>query len=271
MTNEIHERKTEATPPLPWKKPIVWALTLVAVTLVGLVLLNAFGDFIYSTGRLREIAAEHASAGRLWQIGAGLRNYRSQHGRLPPLASDDANGRPLLSWRVHILPFLGEENLYKQFHLDEPWDSKNNAPLISKMPAVYNFGPGNKNADVGACLGKTCYVALTGVGTLFSTSDATGSLTAEQMASKQVIAVEADEGFATIWSKPEDVAITQPSAGRIDGLSGRRSGKVLGLSANGWVVLVSSENLGDKDAGNTAVVILKKVIVEPENGKATAK
>jgi hypothetical protein len=44
---------------------------------------------------------------------------------------------PLLNWRVAILPFLGEEALFKEFKLDEPWDGDHNRKLISKMPRVY--------------------------------------------------------------------------------------------------------------------------------------
>ncbi|MCA9099288.1 MAG: DUF1559 domain-containing protein, partial [Planctomycetaceae bacterium] len=49
----------------------------------------------------------------------------------------DAEGKPKLSWRVHLLPWLGELNLYNQFHLDEPWDSPHNLPLLDKMPEIF--------------------------------------------------------------------------------------------------------------------------------------
>jgi hypothetical protein len=166
---------------------------------------------------------------------------------------------------VHLLPFLGQEKLYKRFHLNEPWDSENNAALISKMPDVYDFDPDSRNADVGACLGKTCYLALTGVGTLVSASDATGALPTEQMKGEQIIVVETDEARATIWTKPDDATVAQLSSKATSGVLGRRKGKVLSLLANGWIVLVAPENLGDKVAGKKATVVLKKVIEEPED------
>jgi hypothetical protein len=58
---------------------------------------------------------------------------------LPAASSRDKQGKPLLSWRVHLLPFLGEEQLYKQFKLDEPWDSPHNVKLLEKMPSVYQL------------------------------------------------------------------------------------------------------------------------------------
>ena len=55
----------------------------------------------------------------------------------PPAYTTSKDGKPLLSWRVLILPYLEQEALYKEFHLDEPWDSPHNRTLIARMPAVY--------------------------------------------------------------------------------------------------------------------------------------
>ena len=50
----------------------------------------------------------------------------------PPAYTADKDGKPLLSWRVLILPYVEQNELYKQFHLDEPWDSEHNKPLIAQ-------------------------------------------------------------------------------------------------------------------------------------------
>jgi hypothetical protein len=60
------------------------------------------------------------------QLGLALHNYAAANGHLPPAVSRGPDGKPLLSWRVAILPYLEEEQLYKQFHQDEPWDSPHN-------------------------------------------------------------------------------------------------------------------------------------------------
>jgi Protein of unknown function (DUF1559) len=73
----------------------------------------------------------------LKQIALGLLAYQGKHDHLPPAAICDADGKPLLSWRVAILPLIGEEALYRQFNLDEPWDSPWNSGLLKRMPAVY--------------------------------------------------------------------------------------------------------------------------------------
>jgi hypothetical protein len=79
-------------------------------------------------------------------------NFEDQRGRLPGRANFDVSGQPLLSWRVHLLPFLGQKELYEQFHLDEPWDSKHNRALIAKMPPIY------RTPGAPAAAGKTRFV-----------------------------------------------------------------------------------------------------------------
>lgn len=56
---------------------------------------------------------------------------------LPPSALINKEGKETLSWRVLILPYLGESALYEQFKLSEPWDSEHNKRLLSKMPKVF--------------------------------------------------------------------------------------------------------------------------------------
>lgn len=76
------------------------------------------------------------SANNLERIAKAMHDYNDAHEGLPinQLSKDK---KPLLSWRVQILPHLGEKKLYEQFKLDEPWDSAHNKKLIEKVPAVY--------------------------------------------------------------------------------------------------------------------------------------
>jgi RNA polymerase sigma factor (sigma-70 family) len=74
----------------------------------------------------------------LKKLALAMHNYADTHqGHLPPAATVGRNGKALLSWRVELLPFLGEDALYNQFKHDEPWDSPHNRKLLSKMPVVY--------------------------------------------------------------------------------------------------------------------------------------
>ncbi|MBA4062403.1 MAG: hypothetical protein C0501_01605 [Isosphaera sp.] len=77
-----------------------------------------------------------ARANNLKQIGLALHNYHDTHGRLPTDVCGP-NGEPLLSWRVHLLPYLEQDALYRQFKMDEAWDGPTNKKLIDSMPKVF--------------------------------------------------------------------------------------------------------------------------------------
>ena len=96
----------------------------------------------------------------LKQISLAFYNFHTATLSMPANLAT-ADGKPLLSWRVVILPYLGEEDLYKQFKLNEPWDSAHNRKLIPKMPRVY------APFRVKAKEGETFYQVFTGPKTLF--------------------------------------------------------------------------------------------------------
>ena len=82
------------------------------------------------------VASRHESMNHLKEIGIAMHNYNDAHKQFPDHAIRDKSGKSLLSWRVALLPYL-DNGLYKEFHLDEPWDSEHNRKLIERMPAVY--------------------------------------------------------------------------------------------------------------------------------------
>jgi hypothetical protein len=109
------------------------------------------------------------SANNLRQIGIALHNYHDVYGQFPPAVVYNGDGQPLYSWRVLILPFLEQENIYRQFKLDEPWDSPNNRNLSQLRILVYE--------DSGRSLppGNTVYLGFNGKDTVFE-SDPRGGL-----------------------------------------------------------------------------------------------
>jgi hypothetical protein len=73
----------------------------------------------------------------LRRLTRAMLQYHDKHGHLPPAAACDKDGKALLSWRALLLPYLGADDLYKQFKLDEPWDSPHNKKLLPRMPPVF--------------------------------------------------------------------------------------------------------------------------------------
>jgi hypothetical protein len=86
---------------------------------------------------LKQRADRTRTLNNLHQIGMAMHMYHHDYQHFPPPVIYSRDGKPLLSWRVLILPYLEEENLYKQFRFDEPWDSEHNKTLLAKMPKVY--------------------------------------------------------------------------------------------------------------------------------------
>ena len=71
------------------------------------------------------------------EIGFAVHWYHSSNKCLPPPYITDSSGQPGLSWRVALLPMIGEEKLFQKFRLDEPWDSPTNLALADEMPVIY--------------------------------------------------------------------------------------------------------------------------------------
>jgi hypothetical protein len=98
-------------------------------------------------GKSGEDALWARHVGNLKRIGLAMVNYQSAEGHYPAAAITSKDGKPLLSWRVAILPYLEDfdghtmGDLHKSFHLDEPWDSPHNKQLLGEMPAVFVSPP----------------------------------------------------------------------------------------------------------------------------------
>ncbi|HXD85924.1 MAG TPA: DUF1559 domain-containing protein, partial [Urbifossiella sp.] len=114
-------------------------------------------------------------------------------GGMPLKAADE---KPLLSWRVGILPYIEQGALYKQFKLDEPWDSEHNKKLIDKMPKL--FAPAK-----GA--GKPGYTRMQMVvgPRAMQLPSAKFPASIQDGTSNTIALVEAAE--PVIWTKPDDV------------------------------------------------------------------
>jgi hypothetical protein len=77
----------------------------------------------------------------LHSIGAAFQKFHETNGVFPRVNGTEDNNasseRIGLSWRVHLLPHLGYQELYDKFALDESWDSDTNKPLLNQMPREY--------------------------------------------------------------------------------------------------------------------------------------
>jgi hypothetical protein len=133
---------------------------------------------------------------RLRKVYEAMEAYERKNHHLPAPAIYGKNGAPLLSWRVTLLPYLGEEQLYAKFKLDEPWDSPGNAKLADEIPMVYLPLNGVNKAS-------THLQAFVGPGTLFEGRSGIRWDDVPDGRDKTILLVEAANPVP--WTKPSDL------------------------------------------------------------------
>jgi len=131
-------------------------------------------------------------------MGLAMHSFAARNGGRFPPAAIRKGGKPLLSWRVGILPFLDEKALYERFHLDEAWDSAHNQALQNEMPLVYAPVARNDAAPY-----STYYQGFVGPGALFDGEEGTRLADVTDGLAWTLMILEAAQPVP--WTKPEDV------------------------------------------------------------------
>jgi hypothetical protein len=185
----------------------------------------------------------------LKRIGIAFHSFHDANLSLPiDLATSE--GKPLLSWRVVILPYLGEEELYKQFKLNEPSDSVHNRNLIPKMPRVY------APFRVKAKEGETFYQVFAGKDAVFEPGKLRRIPSIADGTSNTGLVFEAGE--PVIWTKPSDMPFDENRPlPKLGGMFGGESNVVM---CDGWVARI-------KKGANEKQL---KLIIMPDDGQPIA-
>jgi hypothetical protein len=148
-----------------------------------------------------EAARRSQCVNNLKQIARAFHAYHDLHGSFPPAAITDARGRPLLSWRVLILPYLEQGELHARFRLDEPWDSPHNRLLLDEMPRDY-VCPSDRPPPPG----ETAYLALVGESAAFAPGNRPRRIADFPDGLSQTIFVSESRRHVP-WTKPDDVIV----------------------------------------------------------------
>jgi hypothetical protein len=178
----------------------------------------------------------HSNQQRMKQMLLGIHNYHDANGSFPPADKyRGADGKHHLSWRVHILPYVDAMNgiaLYKEFRLEEPWDSPHNKPLIAKMPDVY--------ASQGVPKpGHTAFLAPVGDKTIFGQSKSVKFQDITDGTVNTIAVVEVAPDRAVPWTAPDDFAFEPKNP--LNGVRRGSDGKWLCAFADGSVRLIPSD------------------------------
>jgi Protein of unknown function (DUF1559) len=210
----------------------------------------AIGMMLPAVSKVREASQRISSINNLKQIALAMHNYESTYSGFPAAAiCDKKTGKPLLSWRVAILPFIEQEALYKQFKMDEPWDSEHNLKLAKNMPKIYFHPKANKPGD-----DKTHYRLFYGKGATFELNKSTQLTNITDGTSNTIMAVEAEE--PVVWTNPNDLAFDPTKAlPKMLSINGKFSAAFCDGSVRSFKVPIDPEILKLLIQGNDGKVI----------------
>ena len=212
------------------KKPIARFATflLLAICIIG-------GIFLFRN--VRNINLQSSCQTRLSTLGEAIHKYHESHNAFPPAAGpiipNDASSNALSevelvsdadapteankwSWRVRILPFFDEEELYDKFQFNEPWDSEHNLTVAETMPLLFQCPAeesGTKEIN-GQAVPVTSYVMVSGPKTIGSTDgrivcfeDVLDGL------NNTLLFVEVIGKYRPAWTEPTDITLEELARG----------------------------------------------------------
>lgn len=176
---------------------------------------------------LDETARAARAAENMKKIGEALILYTKEKNRFPLPAMKSNGGLPTLSWRVELLPWLGYEELYKQFDPNQPWDSPANMRLLELIPDCY-VSPERFDTN-------TNYLGISGRNYLFN-GEPVVLRKIEDGLDNTLAVVEVNDSASVPWTCPEDFVYEQGALA--ERLGGLRPGGSYALWANGWLTLL---------------------------------
>jgi hypothetical protein len=147
----------------------------------------------------REKEGEQSHIAKLGRLAKALNAYHEDHGHYPPAAVVGPDGKTLHSWRVELLPYLGEQELFASYKLDEPWDGEHNKRLVDKIPSVYGTGVWSQKGDAD-------YFVVTGQGTLFDADQPGRRDSVADTPGETLLVLQSRQRIP--WTKPADIETT---------------------------------------------------------------
>lgn len=192
--------------PLDFVGPLVRTLSDLAVNVQGTQVdveakLDAgfVAQFVEATRAYNDALGKASDRGHIEKLGRlakAFADYHAAHGHYPPAAVVGPDGKTMHSWRVELLPYLGEQKLFDAYKLDEPWDGEHNKQLVEKIPEIYHASPWKKN-------GEADYFVVTGKGTLFDGAALTRRENITDSPAETVLVLQSHRRVP--WTRPVDV------------------------------------------------------------------
>lgn len=192
---EIQVKNQEEKPKVPARQHSTFLKLMTAVVIIGL-LITLLMPGIPSA---REAARRMQCSNNMRQIVLAFHAYHDQHGCFPPTYTVDEKGQPLQSWRVLILPYVEQKELYEKIRLDEPWDSEYNRQFHTAVPRIYQCPSANSLRETAPVLAKSgsYYSVIDGAEAAFS-----GSQTKSKLATPHETLVLVERRMPVNWMDP---------------------------------------------------------------------
>ncbi|QDT08883.1 DUF1559 domain-containing protein [Planctomycetes bacterium K23_9] len=240
-------------------KPFGWIVAAsVALVLLGCLVFAVFRFGGQTVQRLSSNRTRNASIRNLEKIAAALNAYAAEHKTYPPPALLDANGKPLLSWRVLILPYLDEDELYDKFDLTKDWTSEPNMQIVYEMPAVFR----HPDSQGGFTTPESDYYLVVGANTLFPPKGPMSPDKIVDSPTQTLLVIEGNPSVPTgMWTEPIDLDFAKMS-GQINGSRKDDPGQLLEDGA----AMATVDGRGHFLSDDTAVTVFN-ALVTPAGGE----
>lgn len=141
------------------------------------------------------------SFNNLKQLALAEHNYHGANGHFPAAKGSLEKGKPPVSWRVLLLPYLDQPELFKKYNFDEAWDSEQNKKLLAEMPAVF------ATLEQDSASGMTTYQVPVNKGTFGGSPEGVTIRDITDGTSNTVMIIQVDSASAVPWTKPDDFEI----------------------------------------------------------------
>jgi type II secretory pathway pseudopilin PulG len=179
------------------------AVIIVAIVLVVLLVPGVLIALLLpAVGAARGAARRASSSNNMKQLALALHNYHDTYRAFPPAVVTDANGQPLYSGRVLLLPFMEQAPLFDQWDKTQAWDSPANQALAGTMIPTF------RDPADGGPANQTSYLFATGQGTIFEAGQNVTIQNVSDGISNTILMVEVKQSGIG-WAEPRDIDLSQ--------------------------------------------------------------
>ncbi len=229
----------------------------IIASIVGLLIVIGLGGVLirYATPAVTKLSAVRQrtqTIRNLEQIAAALNAYAADHGAYPAPVVRDASGMPMHSWRVAILPYLNESQLYVSYDFNQPWNSPSNSLIVGSMPSVYA-----SPHISGFSSNQSHYQLVSGDTTLFPRTGPLGPKKLLDEAAKTALVVEAfpTPNSSAVWTEPVELDINAMSF-----VMGANPGVEIGGVTEGGVGIATVDGEGHFLEETTTPEIIRAIL-----------